>query len=481
MIEIMLKITVISIVFLIFHTITNLKFKYFIPEIYSGIRLAIVCFIIFCAGLFDSKLTELYILGLIVALVVILIVLKKNKIYYFKGIYKKFIISKENEILQILEDYKFNNLDNEASVHLQKYGIVFKKLGNDRKKECLDILENYLDVNIEEYTINNYLFYYFKSVVLPVIIPLVVVFVSIKINNYQLHIDVSEKISIKDENLSGNSVGNVKNYGIVTETDDYIYFANDYKIYKTDKELKNEVVLTDIPVSSGKDTLNVVEDWIFYRTAEKINRVKTDGTGYEILFRGYSLHPQILGNWIYFISVSDGSKICKIDVNGQSKQFLTDKYVEDMAIYNEKIYYSYKDKEDEFLEVMNIDGTNNQFLSNIITNNMIVDEKYIYYLDEEEILYQMNLEDKTKKTLSNEQISKFIKDENYIYYTLKVPGDPDWCFRFKGLYRMDIDGSNVVAIDDEIYLDEMGMGVTKDYIFYISVNEEQSYLKIINK
>lgn len=189
----------------------------------------------------------------------------------------------------------------------------------------------------------------------------------------------------------------------------------------------------------------------------------------------------VVGNWIYFISIEDDGKVCRIDVNGQNKQLLSVKDIEDMAVYNGKIYYSYKNKEDGFLEVMNTDGTNKQFLSNIRTRNMIVDEEYIYYLDDaEEILYRMNLNDNSRERLSDKQILKFIKDDKYIFYTLKNGDNLDW--RFKGLYRMNTDGSNVVALDSEIYLDEVGMAATKDFVFYVSTNgKDQPGLKIINK
>lgn len=98
----------------------------------------------------------------------------------------------------------------------------------------------------------------------------------------------------------------------------------------------------------------------------------------------------------------DDSKICRIDVNGQNKQVLSDKRINDMAIYNGKIYYNYEYEDDGYLEVMNIDGTGKQFLTNIKTRNMIVDEEYVYYIDDaEEILYRVSLKDKLKEKLSN--------------------------------------------------------------------------------
>lgn len=152
-----------------------------------------------------------------------------------------------------------------------------------------------------------------------------------------------------------------------------------------------------------------------------------------------------------------------------------------MAIYNGKIYYSYENRGDAYFQVMNIDGTGKQFLCNIKTRNMIVDEEYIYYLDDvEEILYRMSLKDKSIEKLSNEQILKFIKDDDWIFYTLKDPNNSDW--RYKGLFRMNSDGSNVLALDSENYLDESGFGITDDFVFYVSTNGKVlPSLKIINK
>ena len=190
---------------------------------------------------------------------------------------------------------------------------------------------------------------------------------------------------------------------------------------------------------------------------------------------------QVIGNYIYFISLRDDNKIIRIDVNGQNRQILSNKDIDDMAVHNENIYYSYETKDDVYLELMNIDGSEKQLLSNIKTRNMIVDDEYIYYLDDyEEALYRMNLNDKSIEKLSNKVILKFIKDDKYIFYTLKNPNDKG--FRFMGLYRMNLDGSNVVALGSDSYLDELSIGVTEDYVFYTVIDgQDLPGLKIINK
>lgn len=477
---------IIILAFLIFRLLISFKFKNFIPEIYNKMFFVVIYFMIIVRAIADNGFTNeifhfFYIFLISAVVIVAITIVKKDKTYYFKGMDKKFIKVKRNEITQLLQDYKNNNLKDEATISLNEDRIVFNKLNKLQIKECLSLLGNYLDENREKYTISNYLSYYTKSIVIPVIITIAVVFIFIKALNYHPPIEVSEQISIKNENLIGNTEGNINNYGMVAETQDSIYYVKDHKIYKADKDLKNEIVIVAKPANFGKDTINVVEDWIFYRSGKEINRVKTDGTNYEILFIGYSLDMQVVGNWIYFISIEDGNKICKIDVNGQNKQLLSHKDIEDMAICNGQIYYSYKNKDGVFLETMSMDGTNKQFLSNIRTRNMIVDEEYIYYLDDvEEILYRLNLENKYRERLSNKQILKFIKGDSFIFYTLKDADDSDW--RYKGLYRMNADGSNVAAIDSEIYLDEVGMGVTEDFIFYVSTKgNEYPSLKIIKR
>jgi hypothetical protein len=92
----------------------------------------------------------------------------------------------------------------------------------------------------------------------------------------------------------------------------------------------------------------------------------------------------------------------------------------------------------------------------------------------------MSLKDKSIEKLSNDQILKFIKDDDWIFYTLKDPNNSDW--RYKGLFRMNVDGSNLLALDSESYLDEEGFGVTEDYVFYVATDGKVSpSLKIINK
>ena len=238
------------------------------------------------------------------------------------------------------------------------------------------------------------------------------------------------------------------------------------------------IVKTAVESGFARDLVRYHEYLLRY--IEKISVGDSSLCNTEGNINNYGLVAETENSLFYdLLSISDDMSVCRIDVNGQNKQVLSGKNVRDMAVYKDKIYYSYKSEDEGYFEAMNIDGSDKQFLSNIQTRNMIVDDEYIYYIDDvEEILYRMNINDKSIEKLSDNQILKFLKDDNQIFYTLK--DDSDW--RFKGLYRMDADGSNVTAIDSECYLTETGIGVTSDYIFYVSTDgKAYPSLKIINR
>lgn len=483
--EKILRIIIIFLIYTIVSVIMDFKIRNLIQEEYNILLWTVMSTLFITVFWMNSGLIEIYDLlamFLIPATIfIIYIKLRKSRIYCFKDIDRNFIEKNKSDILNIVYEYKNSNSDNEWEASIENNKIIFNKADKAQIDECLLLLGSYLYENRKKYTVKDYLNYYAKAIAVPAVIASAVVLIIAKISNYDSFVADVEQINIKNEFAEGNTEGNINNYGIVAETEGSIYYVNEFQLYRADKELKNETALAGHLENFSGDTLNVVEDWMFYRNGKEIRRVRTDGAKADTIFKGYSLHMQVVGNWIYFISLKDGGKICKIDVNGQNKTFLRNEDVDDMSVYDGKIYYSYEDQEGVYLEMINTDKTGLQRIANIKTRNMIVEEEYIYYIDDvEEILYRMRLKDKSIEKLSNDQILKFVKDGDIIFYTLKNLNNSDW--RYKGLYRMNADGSNVLALDGENYLDEACIGVTEDFVFYVSTNGEAlPSLKIINK
>ena len=332
----------------------------------------------------------------------------------------------------------------------------------------------------------------FKKIITYIIIPLllflittfggeenVVKYLKEKYHNYQL--SRVEVINIQDNSLMGNTINNVNNYGLVAETNDHYYYVKGMQIFQSDKNFNNEKLVSGEPINPGRDTINVVENWVFYRQSNRINRLDVMDGSIETIFRGYSYHMQVLGNWIYFINLDDNYKPYKMDVNGQNKEVILDKEVIYMVIYVDKVYYSYQEKGQGFLESMNLDGSGKELIANVKARQMVIDNEYIYYLDfDKDELSRLKLEDGSIESLSDKRIFNYVKDNDYIFYTLKEEQEKGF-FESKGLYRVDIDGKNLKVFDNESYLD-YGLCLTEEWVFYNVLHGTEPYgLKRVSK
>lgn len=276
-----------------------------------------------------------------------------------------------------------------------------------------------------------------------------------------------EQISIKDNQAVGNTNNNINNYGLLAETKDFYYYIKEMHIHRSDKDFKNEKVLVNEPVNQGKDTLNIVDHWIFYRQGDEINRFDTKEEKNETIFRNISFNMHVIGNWLYLIDADDGYKLYKMDVNGQNAEVLHEGEIGalSLSIYDDQIYYSYKKDEKSYLERMDLDGKNKEVLANVLAERMVIDHEYIYYLDlPDNQLYRKQLKSGETEKLANEKIFSFVKDDKHIFYTLKI-ADGKY-HEIKGIYRMNLDGEDVKILDDKNYLHDVGLGITQDWLFY---------------
>ena len=222
---------------------------------------------------------------------------------------------------------------------------------------------------------------------------------------------------------------------------------------------------------------------MFFQQSKEIVRMRIDGSDKDRLFKGYAGDMHVVGNWIYFINYSDGWKIYSMDINGQNKEALCDEFVRDMAVCKGKIYYSYKgeDEKQGHIKVMNIDGSEKSHIANVNAKDMVVEDGYIYYIDyEKKNLCKMDVESGAVEKLSDESVVGFSKGGEWIFYTLVPPEDSSG--ESKGLYRMDIDGGNIVVLDFESDLEDSDIGTTKEWIFYrASKDREYPRLRRIRK
>lgn len=291
----------------------------------------------------------------------------------------------------------------------------------------------------------------------------------IKYHNYKMR-DVKQ-IQIQDSKSLGNTVSNSNNYGNAVETEDYILYVEDHlNLIKSDKDFTNKKYLIQKGSGSGIDRLNIVEDWVFY-SSESYNRMKLDGSQDIVLYKmSYLMEPQVVGNWIYFINFQDNHSVYRMDVNGQNLERFIQKGVSDLAVYDNRLFYSSLEGDKGYVESVDLDGANKRL--EFETGSSIRDlsrwNNDWYYINgdyrliradgKEPDLYQVPIDD---------NVSSYIITEEGIFYSLH--GD-DVGYSGDGLYKMDHLGFNKTLISDEKKV--RGFSHISHWILYSSFNDQ---------
>jgi eukaryotic-like serine/threonine-protein kinase len=106
---------------------------------------------------------------------------------------------------------------------------------------------------------------------------------------------------------------------------DWIYFVNksdDEKVYRVKTDGREKTVI----INQKCGNVNVSKDWIYYTIDDNnIQRAKLNGTKQETIAVNFNTSTpclSIFGDWIYYFSIADGSKICRIRSDGTSKTIL---------------------------------------------------------------------------------------------------------------------------------------------------------------
>ncbi|MDX9917852.1 MAG: DUF5050 domain-containing protein [Gudongella sp.] len=255
-----------------------------------------------------------------------------------------------------------------------------------------------------------------------------------------------EIVDVKDDGKPGNSIENINNYGFAAEDEQNVYYVNRHlNLIKMDKELKNKEYLIEKPSGTGISRLNVKDGWIFYLSGTSLYRMRTDGTQNELIYKsGYLLDVNMYGKWLYFINMSDKFNVYKIDVNGRGLERVVKEEVSDIAIYDDRLYFSYYSDEGFYMESMLLDGTDRRVEFEGQIYNLIIHDDYFYFQGDENQIYRAR-KGGNAETLLNQRPGLYIIIEDTIYYTLESDEER---LRYSKLYRMNLDGSGKELIEE---------------------------------
>lgn len=262
------------------------------------------------------------------------------------------------------------------------------------------------------------------------------------------------------EKLTAEEVGtpreSILNDGWISETDKYIFYINpnsrelspgvfQNKLIRRKLDWTERIELTDSLVSY----FVVNEDWIYYVDASEGNRLyqmKHDGSDKSL----------IIDERVYACAVSDESifystvgGLYKMNMDGTDKTKLQSK-IGHPIIMGDWVYYY--DNNNQSLSRIKKDGTMDHLLISDFHDYYLGDE-YLYFMKMAEQsdgygfqlkIYQKKYDDTEAmeiKTIEDVIFAKF--NDGYLYYQLLKDDDR----LEKGLYRMNLDGSETVRVN----------------------------------
>ncbi|MCR5793187.1 MAG: DUF5050 domain-containing protein [Lachnospiraceae bacterium] len=294
----------------------------------------------------------------------------------------------------------------------------------------------------------------------------------------------SSKTWYNDENVIGNTAGNILNGGLFCENDGRIYFSNPYDdgnlysmdLYCTDYEL----VYPD-----NASYINVAGKYIIYardnhhrkgNTGNFLNlnsvglfRIKRDGSDIKQLYNYACGSVTQKGNYVYYqhYDTDDGLQLYKVKIDATENQLLDKEDVLPASFVGDRMYFTGVD-DDHNMYSMSVNGQRSlirpgNFYHLLVSNNQM------YYLDLEDnyTLYRCSMDGSNPQKLVNERCSFFniSTDGNYLIYQIDG-GDHN------RLCAMDLSSGEA---HDILEGDFNSIYTTSSYIFFKEFESKKIY------
>lgn len=221
----------------------------------------------------------------------------------------------------------------------------------------------------------------------------------------------------------------------------------------------------------------VKEGWVYYlglneSNTDGIYKIKLNGNKKEKVSSDYGLYLNKSGEFLYYLDVTDGKyNIAKMKTNGENKEiFVEDVDNAKITIVDNWIYYF---KKSNFYRAK-INGEEKQILSKKAIENYEVSGTWIYYSyinDGKNVIEKMktNGEDITK--IDTDSSAVFFLDRNNIYYIYEHYNENEYEPVFE-LYKVKTNGKDKEKISDigkNVYLENVNFD--GDKIYYAKLNE----------
>lgn len=245
----------------------------------------------------------------------------------------------------------------------------------------------------------------------------------------------SKQTVYNEDDVLGNSSGNLFNGGLFCEYENRIYFSNpedEGRLYVMDADLSNyEKLSSDTATSinvAGKyiiygrhnDQQEQSNENVFSTSKTGLYRIDQNGRNLKTLFDGAVNVVNLYGNTVYFQrNIANGFGTSMINIDKSNSADLTEEPIFPYAIDNGSLYYVGV-SEDHNIHRMNLSNGQKETIYEGNTAYVTFVNGYLYYLDlkNSHALTRMKADGSDKEVLVTEQTSTYnvTPDGSFLYY-----------------------------------------------------------------
>lgn len=291
---------------------------------------------------------------------------------------------------------------------------------------------------------------------------------------------------LNDEELVGNTTGNIFNGGLFCERDDKIYFSNDNddgSLYVMSSDATKFKKIHNDKAAY----INADENYIYYLRANNtrenkaknilmfnntgIYRINQNGRSLKLISSNPGGYVTLKGNHVYYqnYNVEEGLFLYRNQTDGSLERLLLKEAVIPIAIINNKIYYVAANKNHNINSLDLSSFTSHSFVEGEFGYPIFFDD-YIYYMDQSNnySINRMYKDGTDNVVLVNDRCSTYniTNSGKYLYYQVDDLDNSKIC-------RMDLTSMTTEVLLSGHYKQ---IHVTENYVFFKEFNNSYTYI-----
>lgn len=267
--------------------------------------------------------------------------------------------------------------------------------------------------------------------------------------------------------LPGESTGNTTNNGLALEEKGKIYYADDTSLWSMNKDGTGKVKIQEEAYPMNIQSL---DDDIYYINQEThgIYKVKQDGSQNIRISSDKAYSLNIYNRRLYFLDRYNQLYITSMSLDGKDKKVIKEVVANDMMVYNNYIYYITREGE---IGRIRIDGFNDTMLKTGAIQFDVSDLGLYYTYDPRKIdnpkgLYHLDLGTNMEEQLLEDTPYSFNVYNHMIYYNHPAK---------LSLYKMELDGSKKKQV---IGSNTTQINLAGDYVFYKNLEDSKKIYQV---